>query len=80
MAGCPRAPRLVVRALKLFGKSVPWHRVIGKQSARYGKISIHDPLGATMQRQLLGKEGVRLDAAGRIDLLKYGWLSATQKR
>jgi methylated-DNA-protein-cysteine methyltransferase related protein len=77
MSGSPRAPRLVVAALKKAGPSVPWHRVLGQAGKDRARISIPDPLGARMQRRLLEKEGVRFDATGRIDLTRYGWLGKT---
>lgn len=41
---------------------------------RNGEISIRGVLhGAVRQRQLLERERVRFDAAGRIDWKKYGW-------
>jgi methylated-DNA-protein-cysteine methyltransferase-like protein len=74
MAGCPRAPRLVVNALKKSDGALPWHRVMGRGGVGRARISITDPLGAQMQRRLLEKERVRVDADGRVDLDRYGWL------
>jgi methylated-DNA-protein-cysteine methyltransferase related protein len=80
MAGCPRAPRLVVAVLKKAGPSVAWHRVMGQGGKDRARISIPDPLGARMQRRLLEKEGVRFDASGRVDLGRYGWLGVKPRR
>lgn len=44
---------------------VPWQRVVNSQ----GKIS----LSGSNQRQLLEAEGVEFDAAGKIDLKRFGW-------
>ncbi len=49
---------------------VPWQRVINSQ----GKISLRgEGYGGTVQRQMLEEEGIVFDAAGKIDLGKYGW-------
>jgi len=74
LAGVPRAPRMVVQALHRCGDTVPWHRVIGKVTARFGQIRIKVPLGAALQRRLLRREGVEVDREGRIDLERYGWI------
>lgn len=49
--------------------AVPWHRVVNAA----GRISLADVAGAVTQRLLLEREGVRFDAAGRVDLGRYGW-------
>jgi methylated-DNA-protein-cysteine methyltransferase-like protein len=55
------------------GSDVPWQRVINSQ----GKISPHgDGYGTSIQRRLLEEEGIVFDAAGKIDLKKYGWPDA----
>lgn len=74
LAGYPRAPRLVVYALKQCGPKVPWHRVIGRLNARHARVSIREPRSAALQRRLLTKEGVRFDPEGRVLLERYGWL------
>ena len=52
------------------GESVPWWRVINSQ----GRISIsRHPGAAEEQRERLEAEGVAVDAAGRVDLGRYGW-------
>lgn len=48
---------------------VPWHRVINRQ----GRISILDPFGGAVQRQLLEEEGIEFDSADRVDFRIYGW-------
>lgn len=51
-------------------RSVPWHRVINAQ----GRVSARaEPEWEQIQRQLLEREGVEFDAAGRTDLLRFGW-------
>jgi len=53
------------------GSALPWHRVINAQ----GKLSLEiagSSSGLT-QRLRLENEGVRVDAAGRVSLAKYGW-------
>lgn|SRR5574338_482362 len=49
---------------------VPWQRVINRQ----GRISIHDPFGKAIQRQLLEEEGVVFDEHDRVNFHTYGWL------
>lgn len=68
----PRAARTVGWALHSLpdGLSVPWHRVISSR----GQIStgwLADP--PDLQRSLLEAEGVEFDAAGIVDLARFGW-------
>lgn len=49
---------------------VPWQRVINRE----GKISIHDPYGKAVQRQILEEEGIVFDQNDRIDFQEYGWI------
>ncbi len=59
------------------GMPVPWHRVInhkGEISPRAGGD------GATRQRRLLEKEGIRFDRKGRVDLEKFRWAGKTMGR
>ena len=49
--------------------TVPWHRVVNAT----GRISLGDLAGSVTQRLLLEREGVRFDAAGRVDLARYQW-------
>jgi methylated-DNA-protein-cysteine methyltransferase-like protein len=73
LAGLPRHARLVGYALHALppGTRLPWHRVINAQGklslARAGRSS-----GIT-QRLLLEREGVRVDAANRVSLARFGW-------
>jgi methylated-DNA-protein-cysteine methyltransferase related protein len=69
--GSPRAARAVGYAMfNVDDPKVPWHRVIN----RNGEISIGGHLHRPdLQRDLLRREGVRLDGQGRIDLGRYGW-------
>jgi methylated-DNA-protein-cysteine methyltransferase-like protein len=51
---------------------VPWHRVINAQ----GRISLRPTAGdgaGRYQRLLLETEGVRFDAAGRVNLARHAW-------
>jgi methylated-DNA-protein-cysteine methyltransferase related protein len=72
LLGRPRAARGVGHALAALdaGSDVPWWRVVN----RNGEISLRGDLHApTVQRALLEREGVRFDAAGRIDWTRFGW-------
>ena len=69
-AGLPRRARLVGRVLGQLEQpsDLPWHRVVnaaGRISPRGG--------GEREQRRRLAREGVRLDARGRIDLGRFQW-------
>jgi methylated-DNA-protein-cysteine methyltransferase-like protein len=71
LAGMAGAARQVGYALAALpdGSPVPWQRVVnarGEVSARAGFD------GAPRQRLALIEEGIRFDAAGRIDLERYG--------
>ena len=74
LAGLAGQPRLVGYALHSLGSSsigVPWHRVINAQ----GKLSLEEA-GASSgltQRLRLQQEGVVVNAAGRVDLKRFGW-------
>src|SRR4051794_29609273 len=76
LAGIPGGARVAGAALKMCkpGDKLPWQRVIGKASANRGRIAIHDPVGAAVQRQLLAKEGVAIGDTGLVPLDRYGWL------
>ena len=76
LAGEPRAARHVgyaLSALRGTRHDVPWQRVVGRRSARWAAISILDPVGAAVQRQLLESEGVEVDDRGRVALDRHGW-------
>jgi methylated-DNA-protein-cysteine methyltransferase-like protein len=82
LAGLPRGARVVGRALQASSRAqrLPWQRVIGKRGPGTGKISIHDPVGAAIQRKLLEAEGVSITDAGSIPLARYGWRPAARIR
>nr|HEX4317362.1 MGMT family protein [Kofleriaceae bacterium] len=75
LAGIPRGGRISAAALKTMKPSMhlPWQRVIGKAGTRRGRIAIHDPVGAAMQRHLLEHEGVDVGDRGLVALDVYGW-------
>ncbi|MFP8879265.1 MAG: MGMT family protein [Myxococcota bacterium] len=51
-------------------RPVPWHRVINSR----GEVSLRkEPGSDRFQRECLEREGVRFDAAGRIDLARFRW-------
>jgi methylated-DNA-protein-cysteine methyltransferase-like protein len=79
IAGLPGQPRLVGYALSALpdGTAVPWHRVINAQ----GRLSLErsgSSSGLT-QRMRLEREGIRVDAAGRVSLAKFGWRTSGAK-
>ncbi len=69
--GSPRAARAVGYAMfNVQDPEVPWHRVVNHK----GEISEGGHLNRPdLQRKLLAREGVKLDAVGRIDLKRFGW-------
>ena len=78
LAGIPGGARIAAAALKTSkpGDSLPWQRVIGKAGALRGRIAIHDPVGAAIQRALLDAEGVEIGDTGLVALDRFGWLIA----
>jgi methylated-DNA-protein-cysteine methyltransferase-like protein len=80
LAGLPGGARVAGAALKTCkpGDKLPWQRVIGKAGKTRGRIAIHDPVGAAVQRQLLHDEGVDIGDTGLIALDRYGWLPGSQ--
>jgi methylated-DNA-protein-cysteine methyltransferase-like protein len=75
-AGRPRAARQVgyaLAALRGAAHDVPWQRVCGARPRGHAGISLLDPVGAAVQRELLEAEGVEFDARDRIDLARFGW-------
>ncbi len=72
LAGLAGHARQVGYALNALpdGTAVPWHRVVNAA----GRISARaTPGGELVQQLLLEKEGVRLDARGRIPLERVRW-------
>jgi methylated-DNA-protein-cysteine methyltransferase related protein len=67
--GSPRAARTVGWAMRACPANVPWHRVVNAR----GEISLRPTSGYHEQKARLKAEGIRIDRAGRIDLVKYGW-------
>jgi methylated-DNA-protein-cysteine methyltransferase-like protein len=82
LAGLPGAARVAGAAMKTSEPSdrLPWQRVIGKAGRLRGRIAIHDPVGAAVQRNLLEHEGVRVGETGLVDLAEYGWLTVGSAR
>jgi methylated-DNA-protein-cysteine methyltransferase related protein len=56
------------------GKGIPWHRVVGER----GKILIREPY-ASLQRKLLGSEGVKI-VESRVDLKLHLWKSPAKSK
>jgi len=76
LAGSPRGARLAgyaLSALRNTRNDVPWQRVLGARGAGRAGVSLRDPMGAAVQRDLLEREGVVFDARGRADLGRFGW-------
>jgi methylated-DNA-protein-cysteine methyltransferase-like protein len=82
LAGIPNGGRIAAAALKTMSPAerLPWQRVIGKAGKFRGRIAIHDPVGAAMQRHLLSKERVEVTDKGLVALDVYGWLPAERAR
>ncbi len=79
LAGLPGGARIAGAAMKR-SDGLPWQRVVGKAGPRRGRIAIHDPVGAAMQRQKLVAEGVAISDAGMIDLSRHGWIAMDPPR
>ena len=79
LAGLPGGARIAAASLKVSKPehALPWQRVIGKAGKTRGRIAIHDPIGAAIQRGLLEEEGVALGETGLVALDVYGWLPTT---
>lgn len=71
LAGRPRGARRVAWLLHSVSQKydLPWHRVVNAK----GEISLREGGGHRRQKKRLKQEGVKVDAAGRIDLGKYQW-------
>jgi methylated-DNA-protein-cysteine methyltransferase-like protein len=82
LAGIPGGGRVAGAAMKVSSRAerLPWQRVIGKAGPNRGRIAIHDPVGAAVQRQLLGEEGVEIGDSGLVALDRYGWLPGDDRR
>lgn len=75
LAGRERAARGVAWILHSSSDTagLPWHRVIGGK----GRISLGRGRGFEEQKKRLESEGVTVGRAGRIDLKRYQWESAS---
>ena len=82
LAGIPGGARIAAAALKTSkpADQLPWQRVIGKAGKLRGRIAIHDPVGAAIQRELLDEEGVTIGDTGLVALEVFGWLPTTGAR
>jgi methylated-DNA-protein-cysteine methyltransferase related protein len=82
LAGIPGGARVAGAAMKTSKPTdkLPWQRVIGKAGKLRGRIAIHDPVGAAIQRNLLEEEGVSVGDTGLVALDEYGWLGAASAR
>jgi len=73
LAGLAGQARLVGYALSGLraGTTLPWHRVINAQ----GKLSLEQAGSSSgvTQRLRLEREGITVDAAGRVSLARFGW-------
>jgi methylated-DNA-protein-cysteine methyltransferase-like protein len=76
LAGIPGGARVAGAAMKTSKPTdkLPWQRVIGKAGKLRGRIAIHDPVGAAVQRRLLEDEGVTVGDSGLVALDAFGWL------
>ena len=76
LAGRPGAARAAGAAMRVSPPELglPWQRVLGKKSKGQGGVSIHDPIGGAIQRQLLEAEGVVFSESGAVSLARFGWL------
>jgi len=83
LAGRPRGAREVgyaLAALRGSGTRLPWQRVLGKRPGDFAGISLLDPMGAAVQRDLLEREGVAFDERERIPLERFGWRPRRRSR
>ncbi len=78
LAGRPGAARAAGAAMRVVPEkmALPWQRVIGKKGKGLGKVSIHDPVGGAIQRQMLEAEGVVFSESGSVRLVDFGWIPA----
>jgi methylated-DNA-protein-cysteine methyltransferase related protein len=82
LAGIPGGARVAGAAMKTSRPTdrLPWQRVIGKASKLRGRIAIHDPVGAAIQRNLLEAEGITIGDTGLVALDVFGWLPTGSSR
>ena len=73
MAGLGRGARVAGYAMRACPDGVPWQRVCGRRGPGRAAVTIKDPLGAALQRQLLEAEGVEFDEREGIDLERFGF-------
>ena len=77
LAGHPGASRAVGAAMRAStGRGLPWQRVVGAHARGQAKIAILDPVGGSVQRALLEKEGITFTPGGYIPLARYGGTTA----
>lgn len=71
LAGQPGGARQVVRILHALSEreKLPWWRVVN----RLGEIALPKEGAGNLQVTLLKKEGVVVDAEGKVDLTRYSW-------
>ena len=76
LAGRPGAARAAGAAMRVVPEDLglPWQRVVGKKAKGQGRVSILDPIGGAVQRQLLEGEGVVFSESGGISLARFGWI------
>ena len=72
MTGYPRRPRQVGMVLRGLPETTeaPWHRIV---NAKGYVPSRGRWWGAMLQIERLRQEGVEVDDAGNLDLLRFGW-------
>lgn len=70
-AGLPRHARHVGHALRALppDSELPWHRILNAR----GEIAQRGGNGHRRQRALLRREGVAVDARGRVSLARHLW-------
>ena len=75
LAGLVGKPRVVGYALYRVtdADAIPWHRVINAQ----GEVSRSPHRNGTdyLQQSLLEDEGIKFDAAGKLNLERYRWIA-----
>jgi len=78
-AGLPGRARQVGYALAVLpaGSDVPWQRVVNARGEISERPAAFD--AAPRQRIALLDEGIEFDAAGRIDLDRFGWQSPPRR-